>query len=254
MKIYHLEFDHPDWASLSDTHYDRFIDAVAAHDRIFGLPDGVTRVLDELGLVHAELHVPPRESVPETEHSAFGPLGAVEMIATALLDAEESGEFDQELFFQALSESRGMLNLLEERGRKLIDTLRHHGRCCMIVEDEPTVRRGIERMARSIGFTRVLTCRSVGELCDLIDDVPPMTALTFPNVVVSDYDLPDGRNGAEAQALIRDRAQQRGAKPPLFIAYSSSDANLARMDGVRILKDHVSELDAALRNALSAGL
>jgi CheY-like chemotaxis protein len=240
MTTYHLEFDHPDWAHLRDTHYERLADAIAAHDHLAGLPDGATRVMDELGFVHAVLHVPPLES-------AVNCSDAVAQIAMQLLNAEDTGVLDQDSFFTSLKEVRGLLDLIEERGRAVVE----HGRCCLIVEDEPALRRGIERMARTIGFTRVLTFRSVDELrrALALRDTDPR-AVAFPSVVVSDYDLPGG-TGVDVQALVREHAAGRCASQPILIAYSSSRENLDRMEGIRILKDSVWELDEALRLALS---
>ena len=242
--MYHLEFDHHDWANLGDTHYERFVDAVAAHDRLVGLPDGATRVVDETGMVHAVLYVPPIEAVPD----ALSGTGIIEHIVGGLLDARASGEFDTVEFAEAIHSAGKVLKMLEDQGKALCelqpqnDVTSPHPNL-LIVDDDPGVRRAVERMAIAIGYT--VTC------CAALHGV--RCADTFPQVVVSDYDLPDG-TGDEVQRYLDEVAAHWHVTAPLMIAHSSSLANLDKMRGTRVLKGNVEELDQALRSAYAAAL
>ena len=249
MTTYHLEFNGPVDQPADDEHRRRFAsvrDAVAAHDELAGIPDGATRVVDDIGLVHAVLYMPPVE-LCEAE---FGN-GMVEALVSEVTRIEAAGGwFDVAAFTEfttAFNSIQNTLRLVHERAWTLRDRMLRARRSTrlLVVEDEPTTLRAIVRMATVIGFTHIVTSRTLNSLRLMLSTCAQDA---FPQVMLSDYDLPDG-TGCDAQALVLAAAEQGRHQAPLLIAHSANPADMDLMFGTKVLKTHIEDLDRALRDA-----
>jgi len=181
-------------------------------------------------------------------HEMFSEPGIIETLASELYRSEDTGQFDNEGFLAAMLEARSLLDQIEERGCALADKLQLRTETSLlIVEDEPAMRRAIERMAHTLGFTRVTACRSIEQLRE------ELASSEWPaQVVLSDYDLPDG-TGDDVQRLVLHHACEHRAPQPMLIAHSANREQLARMLGYRVLKggsDGPDALQDVLRFAL----
>jgi len=164
--------------------------------------------------------------------------GIIESILDELGHAEDTGQFDYGEFTAALHEASFLLNQIAERGRALADRLHQGEASLLIVEDDPAMRRAIERMAHTLGFTSVTACRSLAHLREVLEsDALPA------RVVLSDYDLPDG-TGDDVQRLVLHHATEHKAPQPALIAHSANRDSLARMLGYRVLKGSPDGPDA----------
>ena len=117
----------------------------------------------------------------------------------------------------------------------------------MIIDDEPSVRDGMQAVLRQTGC-RVLSAGSVKEAREMVIGWD-----RIPDLILADYQLQHGRTGFEAIETVRDEINKD--VPAIVITGDTSPARLdeARRSGFGLLHKPISStaLFSAIGGALS---